>query len=178
MALSGAVPKRYAEAVLQLAEESGSRDDWTTALDRVAEELEPESLRLLSAPTYPLEARRAALEQITTDEAPGIKALVQTLLERERIALLPAIVRSYHDLLDVRDRIEKAVITTAIEVTPAERRELVARLERESGKRLRATFVVDPALQGGLVVRIGDHQIDGSVRTRLAALRQQLAQGT
>src|SRR5207248_9619966 len=117
-------------------------------------------------------------KQMTTADAPGIKALVQTLLERERLALLPAIVRSYHDLLDVRDRIEKAVITTAIEVTPAERRELVARLERESGKRLRATFVVDPALQGGLVVRIGDHQIDGSVRTRLAALRQQLAQGT
>jgi F-type H+-transporting ATPase subunit delta len=178
MPLTGAAPKRYAEAVLELAEESRTVEEWTAALDRIVEKLNPESLRLLGAPSYPLESRREALSQVTADEPAGVRALMQTLLERERMALLPAIVRAFHDLLDARAGVEKAVITTAVELSESERADLVARIERISGTRLRATFSVDPAIQGGLIVRIGDHQIDGSVRTRLRALREQLAQGS
>ena len=177
MALTGSSAKRYAEAVLQLAEESRDVAQWTNALDRITQSLSPQALRLLAAPSFPLEARRTALERVTADESPGIKSLLQTLLERERIALLPAIARAYHDLLDEREGIERAVITTAVPMDEARQRDIVDRLERITGKKLRATFVVEPALQGGVVVRVGDHQVDGSVRTRLALMRQQLAQG-
>jgi len=61
------------------------------------------------------------------------------------------------------------------EVPEAARRELVRRLERESGRKLRATFAVDPALIGGAKVQIGDHLIDSSVRAKLTALGRQLA---
>ena len=177
MALSGSSAKRYAEALLELAGESREIDSWTAALDGVAQSLSPEALRLLATPSFPLESRRAALERVTAEQPVGIRALLQTLLERERIAMLPAIARAYHDLLDAREGVEKAVITTAVPLDDAAQRDIVSRLEEVSGKRLRPTFVVDAAIQGGVIVRIGDHQVDGSVRTRLATMRQQLARG-
>jgi ATP synthase F1 delta subunit len=130
MALTGSSAKRYAEAVLQLAEESRDVAQWTNALDRITQSLSPQALRLLAAPSFPLEARRTALERVTADESPGIKSLLQTLLERERIALLPAIARAYHDLLDEREGIERAVITTAVPMDEARQRDIVDRLER------------------------------------------------
>jgi F-type H+-transporting ATPase subunit delta len=177
MALTGSGAKRYAEALLDLAEEAKAVPEWTAALERISQGLGPEALRLLTSPSFPVASRRAALERATAGEPAGIRALLQTLLERERIALLPAIVRAYHDLLDDREGIERAVVLTAVEMDESRRREIVSQLERGTGKRLRATFVVDPSIKGGVVLRIGDHQIDGSVRTRLALMRQQLAQG-
>jgi F-type H+-transporting ATPase subunit delta len=178
MALGGSKARRYAEAFLELAEEGGATDTWVESLDRVVASLSEEGIRLLANPTFPTEMRRRALEAAVESEPAGVRSLLVTLLERDAITALPAITRAVHDLLDKRAGIEKAVIATAVPIGESERRDIVARLERETEKRLRATFAVDPALQGGLVVRIGDHQVDGSVRTRLATLRQVIAQGT
>lgn len=178
MALGGSKARRYAEAFLELADEAGATEKWVESLDGVTASLSAEGLRLLGNPTFPMEMRRRAVEAAIESEPAGVRSLLATLLEREAIAALPAITRAAHDLLDKRAGIEKAVITTAVPIGESERRDIVARLERDSGKRLRATFDVDPALQGGLVVRIGDHQVDGSIRTRLATLRQVIAQGT
>lgn len=178
MPLAGSTAKRYAEALLELAVESADVDAFSAALERIARAVGPEALRLLAAPSFPLAARQAALEHATAGEPSVIRTLLETLLVRRRIALLPAIARAYRDLLDEREGIVKVVITTAIPLDQPWRREIMGRLEREIGRRLRARFTVDPAIQGGLVVRIGDHQVDGSVHTRLAVLRQQLAQGT
>lgn len=177
MPTAGSAAKRYAEALLDLATDQRPAEEWGVSLDRVASAFSGESLRLLSSPAVPFETRRTALERATEAEAAGVRALLVTLLERERIALLPAVNRAYHDLLDARAGIEKALFTTAVALEEAEREALVERLERVSGRRLRASFAVDPAILGGMLVRIGDHQIDGSVRTRLALLGERLAAG-
>ena len=178
MAAVGSSAKRYAEAILELATAQRNVEEWTASLDRVTAGLAPEALRLLGAPTFPLEARRRALESVSAKEPSGVRALLHTLLEPKRIALLPRITRAFHDLLDARAGIEKAVIVTAIPLAEPERTALLTKLERASGKKLRATFEVDPKIMGGVVVRIGDHQVDGSVLTRLAVLRQHVATGT
>lgn len=178
MALGRSKARRYAEAFLELAAETNATEEWVESLDGITASLTDEGLRLLANPTIPLDTRRHAIEAAAESEPAGVRSLFVTLLERGAIAALPAITRAVHDLLDQRAGIEKAVITTAVPIGEAERRDIVARLERETGKRLRATFALDPALGGGLVVRIGDHQVDGSVRTRLATLRAVIAQGT
>jgi F-type H+-transporting ATPase subunit delta len=96
-------------------------------------------------------------------------------LEGDRIALVPQIALAFGDLVDRREGIAKARITTAVPIDEAARRELVRRLERESGRKLRATFAVDPTLIAGAKVQIGDHLIDSSVRAKLTALGRQLA---
>jgi F-type H+-transporting ATPase subunit delta len=97
------------------------------------------------------------------------------LLETDRIALVPQIALAFGDLVDRREGVAKARITTAVPLKEPEQRELVSRLERESGRKLRATFAVDPMLIGGAKVQIGDHLIDSSVRAKLVALGRQLA---
>jgi len=104
-----------------------------------------------------------------------MRSLLVLLLETDRISLVPQIALAFGDLVDRREGIAKARITTAVALDEAARRELVQRLERESGRTLRATFAVDATLIGGAKVQIGDHLIDSSVRARLIALGRELA---
>jgi len=104
-----------------------------------------------------------------------MRSLLVLLLETDRIALVPQIALAFGDLVDRREGIAKARITTAVALDEATRRELVQRLERESGRTLRATFAVDPTLIGGAKVQIGDHLFDSSVHAKLTALGRQLA---
>ena len=104
-----------------------------------------------------------------------MRSLLILLLERRRIELLPAISRYFGDIVDRRAGIEKAKITTPIELAAGDRDELVRRLERSSGRKIRATFVVDPALLGGAKVQIGDHVIDTSLAAQLHEMARELA---
>ena len=150
-------------------------EQWRDALVGVSAALSRETLRLLASASVSLDARRRALKSATKDAPRGVRALLSTLLERKRISELPDISRAFGDLLDARDGIEKAVITTATPLDAAAQQRLVDELERSTGRRLRAAFAVDPELIGGAVVRVGDHEIDGSLRARLTLLRERLA---
>jgi F-type H+-transporting ATPase subunit delta len=175
MAQSGSSARRYAEALLDLATAENAVPAFRASLVRVSEGIGPAAIRALSDPRAPLARRQAALAAATKDEPRSIAAVLALLLQRDRIALLPSIARAYGDLVDLRDGIAKARITTPVEMDDAERKGLVAKLERASGKRIRATFLVDPALIGGATVQLGDHLIDASIRTQLTALRRTLA---
>ncbi len=100
---------------------------------------------------------------------------IPVLLERERIALFPQIATAYVDLVERRAGIVKGTITTAKEISAKERDELVSRLERSSGKKIRATFAVDESLLGGAKVQVGDRLIDSSLKAQLDELRRELA---
>jgi len=71
--------------------------------------------------------------------------------------------------------VAKAKITTSVALDEAQRGDLVQRLERSSGTKVRATFTVDPSLIGGAKVQVGDRLIDASLRNQLDDLARQLA---
>ena len=175
MPQSGSAARRYAEALLELA--SGAKDvtAYRASLERLAKALGPDTVRALRDPRVPLRRRVEALGAAAKGERSAIRSLLTLLLERDRIALLPAISRAYGEIVDRREGIVKARITTTVELDAAERDALVRRLERSSGNRVRATFSVDPALLGGATVQIGDHLIDASLRVRLDELARELA---
>ncbi len=103
--------------------------------------------------------------------------LVQLMLRRGRIEDLPRVAAEFRRLDDDRQGITNAVATSATELTPDEVRALTARLEQSTGGSIALDVEVDPSLLGGLVVRVGDRLIDGSVRGRLERLRNQLISG-
>src|SRR5437899_4066619 len=105
-----------------------------------------------------MKERIEALTSALRGEPDVIRSLLILLLETDRIALVPQIALAFGDLVDQREGIAKARITTAVALDEPARRELVHRLEHESGRRLRATFAVDPTLIGGARVQIGDHR--------------------
>ena len=178
MPVSGSAARRYAEAMLDLAAPEKAVGAYRVSLDRVAQAFDRATIEALRDPRVPLGRRAAALAAATNDEPVAIRSLLRLLLERDRIALVPAIAAAYGELVDAREGIAKARVTTAVELSELEREGLVRRLERASGKKIRATFAVDPSLIGGAKVQLGDHLVDASLDAQLRSLGKQLAAGT
>ena len=175
MALSGSAARRYAEALLALSPNERAVGELRTSLEKLAPVFDRVTVAGLRDPSVPMKQRIAALSAALAGEPAAIRSLMVLLLETDRIALVPRIALAFGDLVDRRLGISKARITTAVPLKASEEREFVNRLERESGRRLRATFAVDPTLIGGAKVQIGDHLIDSSVHAKLIALGRQLA---
>ena len=175
MALSGSAARRYAQAMLDIAIRERQVDAFRDSLERLSAGLDIASLRSLRDPSVKMERRLDALRAVTANEPAAIRSLLLLLAGRDRLELLPGIATALGALVDRRAGIAKAKITTAIELDGAQRKAFVDRLERASGKKLRATFAVDAALIGGAKVQLGDHLVDTSVRAKLDALRTQLA---
>ena len=175
MALSGSAARRYAEALLALSPNERAVAELRASLEKLAPVFDRVTVAGLRDPSVPMKQRIAALSAALGGEPASIRSLMVLLLETDRIALVPQIALAFGDLVDRREGIAKARITTAVPLKEPDQRELVNRLERESGRKLRATFAVDPALIGGAKVQIGDHLIDSSIRAKLVALGRQLA---
>ena len=172
-ALSGSAPRRYAEALLDLA--GGDVAAFRRSLEHRAEALRPETIRALRDPRVPLAARQKAIEAASRDEPKAIRSVLALLLERDRIALVPAIARAFGELVDRREGIVKARVTTAVELEASRRSAVVRQLEEASGKKIDATFAVDPSLLGGAKVQLGDRLVDSSLATQLQEMGQALA---
>jgi F-type H+-transporting ATPase subunit delta len=175
LALSGSAARRYAEALLALSTNERAVGEVRTSLDKLAPAFDRVTVAGLRDPSVPMKQRVEAVNAALRGEPDVIRSLLVLLLETDRIALVQQIALAFGDLVDRRQGIAKARITTAVPLKDGEQRELVNRLERESGTKLRATFAVDPTLIGGAKVQIGDHLIDSSVRAKLIALGRQLA---
>jgi F-type H+-transporting ATPase subunit delta len=175
LALSGSAARRYAEALLALSTNERAVGEVRTSLDKLAPAFDRVTVAGLRDPSVPMKQRVEAVNAALRGEPDVVRSLLVLLLETDRIALVPQIALAFGDLVDRREGISKARITTAVALKDGEQRELVNRLERGSGTKLRATFAVDPTIIGGAKVQIGDHLIDSSVRAKLIALGRQLA---
>jgi len=175
MALTGSSARRYAEALYQIATGEKAVDEFATSFERLRGALGGAILRALRNPGIPVRSRRAAIDAATASEPKAIRSLLGLLLERERIALFPQIAVAYADLVERRAGIVKGRITTAKELSTSEREDMLRRLERSSGKKIRATFAVDESLIGGAKVQVGDRLIDSSLKAQLAELERELA---
>lgn len=151
---------------------------WTGTLDGVATALAQNSALAgrLSAAETDFAARQRILDGlIPADTDLPVRNLLLTLLQRDDLGLLPEISSA------LRQRLARTAagpipveVVSAITLTDDQRQTLVAKLEAQYGSNLAFSYRVDPAILGGLIVRIGDKLIDGSVASKLAAMRQAL----
>ena len=174
----GASAKRYAQAVFEIAQAENKQDRWLADLADLAELAgHAQFSAVVESPRMPAAARREALRKALPQAADLAINLALLLAAKGRLqALAGQIAQEYGRLLDAQRGIVRAEVVTAVEVSKAHGdrigKELGAALERD----VRVTLRVDPALGGGMVIRVGDRVLDGSVRSRLAGLRQSLAQ--
>ena len=169
--------RRYAEAVFELGEEGNSLDQWREELGLLAEVAgDAGALRVLENEKSPLADRVALLDRALTGMSPLARNLARLLLSRGRFNLLPEINRIFEEMMDERNGIVRARVTTAVPLDAAEQRAIADRLRAMTGARdVRLQSIVDPSIIGGLVARVGDQLIDGSTRSRLVLLKRQLA---
>jgi len=168
--------RRYAEAVFGLAQSDQSYDTWASELDRLAALLDvPLAAKALTSPAVPARQKLAVIDAEIPDLRAPTRNLLQLLLHRDRLELLPDIARAYRDRLNRERGIATAQVTTAVPLDDATRQQLAARLSRYARQRVEIEATVDPSIIGGVVARIGDTLLDGSVRGRLESLRRRLA---
>jgi F-type H+-transporting ATPase subunit delta len=98
------------------------------------------------------------------------------LIERNRLPLLDEIIRAYQKFLDERLGIVRASVTAALPLDDGQRRELTAKLEKATGKRVRMEVSVDHNLLGGVVARVGSTIYDGTLLQQLKAVRERLVE--
>jgi F-type H+-transporting ATPase subunit delta len=178
MATRDSAPRRYADAAFEIGTRDGSLETWRSDLDTATSALENEELlSILANPAVPLEEREAVAKRVFGGLSDPVQSLIGLMVRRGRIRQLPRVAAEFLRLDDLRQGIVRATATSASPLTDTEVRALTARLEQMTGGQIALQTDVDESLLGGLIVRVGDRLIDGSVRGRLERLRNQLASG-
>jgi F-type H+-transporting ATPase subunit delta len=167
----------YAAAILAVAKAEGRLEEVGDQLYQVARTFESSAdLRdTLADPRVPVDRKRAVVEDLLADKAsPLTSGLVTFIVAAGRAADLPAIAdRLAEQAAGERDRVIAEVRSVA-ELDDEQVARLEESLSRATGKRVEVKTVLDPTLLGGIVARVGDVVIDGSVRHRIEQLRETL----
>jgi F-type H+-transporting ATPase subunit delta len=176
--VTGSLARRYAKALLGIGIQQQTYDALGKELDRTAATFSssPDLRQVLENPIFPLEKRRLVLEELARrlGLSKVVRNFVLLLLEKGRIGALPDIARAHRALVDEHAGRVRAVVTTARPLDPTLEQRLKTALERQSGKVVLLEKKEDPSIVGGLVTQLGDIVYDGSVRTQLARLREEL----
>lgn len=174
MAADSAAAKRYAQAAFDLAVESNAVGAWRSDLEDIAQVLTDSGMaNWLSSRNVLLAERLAAVEKVL-DVQPLALNFAKLLVSRQRSLDARSIAKAFDGMADAYEGIVDAQITTAVPLEPAQQAALEQQIATAVGKRIRLTTAVEPGIVGGLVVRVGDQLIDGSVRAKLRNLRRQL----
>lgn len=177
MASSSISARRYAEAAFDIAAEGEAFAAWSGDLRTIAEFVErPDVASVLRGTRVPRPDKRRLLEAGLVGAVGQLALnLAFLLLERGRLELARGIQLAFQEMLDERLNIAHATVTTAVPLADEERSAVAAKLSSLTGKQVDVTPIVDEAIIGGVIARVGDQLIDGSTRTRLLALKRRLA---
>lgn len=167
--------KSYAEALFSLAMETNTVTETLTALKTMRDGIigTQGALDLLASPSIPKEERCAVLEKAFGDIQPEhVMSFVCVLVEHGHIHELDACVAAYTALYDEHCRLSTAYVTSAVALTADEKQALTENLSRRLNRTIRLECTVDPALLGGMVVRVDGRVIDGSLKHRLEEIKE------
>jgi len=171
---SDRVAKIYAQAVVEAADAAGCRREVLAELGTLARGVlpqVPEAAAVFASPKVPAEEKARIIDRLTAGRmtATTVNAL-HVLARHGRLGILSLVVAAAERLADERAGRQQATLTTAVALGAEEQARIVADVEKGLSARLKPSFVVDPSIIGGLVVRIGDTIYDQSVATSLTRL--------
>ena len=171
------IARNYAEALLELAKRAKDLRGWGTLVQAIADAMQRDAkLRaFLETPRVDAGTKNAVLRKALADRAPSkFVRFVEAVVSRRRQMLIPDIAREYADLVDQVENRMHANVTVAREADEKTRKLIADRLSRVFGKTVVPHLTVDERILGGLVIRVGDTVMDGSIRRRLGALRHRM----
>lgn len=168
--------KRYSQAVFNIALETKGLDRWQADLRKIANLANDATLiAWLENPKIYFDSKAGLLSERLGDINPLALNLVYVLVTKGRLDIAGDIADEYQRLLDSYHGIERAEVITAIPLDDEDRLRLGERLGAIVGKKVVIKSEVDPSLIGGIIARIDDKLLDGSTRSKLVALRRELA---
>lgn len=174
--LKGAIARRYAGAMFELGLKQNKLDRTLDDVRQIAQVFAHRKLSyLLREPKIPAQRKETAIRQALQGKVlPTSLNLALLVVQRELVEAMPNIARELEQLVLNYKNQAVAKVTTATKIDDAQMTLIKKALEQRTGKTILIESRVEPAILGGVVARVGDQVIDGSIRSRLNVLRQQL----
>ncbi len=168
---------RYAKAILETAVSNGNaakvNDDMLSIVATVAGSAELSEF--LSSPITSSEVKMSALKEVFATVQPETNSLFRLLQENKRFEILATIASQFNAQFDEMNGVQVAKITTAFPITADLEKQVLAKIATVSDKKITVENVVDPAIIGGFILRIGDKQYNASVANRLQELKREFS---
>jgi len=171
------ISRNYAETLLILAKKDGDQEQWGNLIDTIGVAMrEDRTLKtFLESPKIAASQKIEILARALSKRVPPLfLRFLETVVTKRRQMLIPVIASEYRALIDESEDRVHANVTVARETTGPEKDALARQLSRVLGKRVVPHISLNPAILGGLIVKIGDTVMDGSVRRRLATLKSRM----
>ncbi len=170
--------RRYAKAIFSLAQEGNTVDSYRAMLHGAAEVCTgvPEMTDALTNPVYPLDARLKVMaklaELVNADK--NMASFFRLLVEKKRAGLLPEISTEMERMGDAAQNVSHGTVVSAVALDASLQAKIQATLEKLTGGKVVLDAQVDPSIIGGIITRIGDKILDGSIRTQLTGLKESI----
>lgn len=174
-----AVYSKYSQAMFDIAKEQHKMDEYGTELKAVRDtmQLNPELKKFIHHPLVPPQSKKETLYAIFADDvSPVVLQFLYVMIDRRREAAIIAAIDGFIDLARAAQNIEVAKIRLVKPLSAEEEKQLVASLEKMTGKHIEPLYYMDPSIIGGMIVQIGDRLIDGSLKRQLTDMQHSLLQ--
>ena len=175
------VSKRYAKALILIGQEDGQAEQYNEELDSLVGLFNSQEgfEKTLINPLFNKNARKKVLQAVlaATDLSAIMNSFLLLLFDKGRIGFLRDIASYYKDLADELKGVVKASVTSATKLSSEAVDKIRESLSKKTGKTIVLNVEQDPNLIGGVVTKIGDLVLDGSVRTQLINMRETLKKG-
>lgn len=175
------VARRYAKALVTIGMEDGNRDLYCKELDQFILLLNeyPELTGAITNFLYSHKERKGVLDAVAERMGLSVtmKSFLRVLFDNGRIQFVDAVFDAYKKMLDEADNIVRGEVRSAKKLSDSDLEKIRAAMSLRLGRQVVVKVLVEPALIGGIVTRIGDTVWDGSVRAHLAGLRETLQGG-
>ncbi|HEB49582.1 MAG TPA: F0F1 ATP synthase subunit delta [Desulfobulbus sp.] len=170
--------RRYAKALFSLGKEQNKIEEYSETLGAIAA-LYAESETVIDAltnPLYPLDARQKVMakiaELVKADQI--MTSFLNLLIEKKRAAILPDIADVMQAMVDADQNISHGSVVSAIELDASLQKKIQETLEKITGNKVILETRVDPSIIGGIIAKVGDLVLDGSIKTQLNGLKESI----
>jgi len=170
--------RRYAKALFSVGKEQGTYEAYNDALQALSSLYQdtPGVADALTNPLYPMDIREKVMAGIVksmeTDTVMG--NFLNLLVQKKRAEILPEIAEEYQIMVDDERNISHGSVISAVELSDELQAKVQATLEKLTGKKVELTVSVDPSIIGGVIAKVGDLVLDGSIKAQLAGLKDSI----
>ena len=176
--IQGSIAKRYAKALIELAQEEGLIEEFGEELGSIATVLEevPELFNSLRNPAVPKEKRREIMEAVVDQAKPHrmVRNFLLLVLDRGRIECLPGMALTYRELADEIEGKIRAKVVSARGLDPSQMNGIRDVLQDKTGKTVVLETGMEPGLIAGLVAQVGNYLFDFSIKNQLQRVQKEL----
>ncbi|PID76658.1 MAG: F0F1 ATP synthase subunit delta [Deltaproteobacteria bacterium] len=170
--------RRYAKALFAVGKEQGKLEIFTETLEGIAGlySSSPQVADALTNPLYPLDVKVKVMADMAENMGvdPVIGKFLNLLVEKKRAEILPEIAEEFQIMVDEEKNISHGSVVSAVELSDELQAKVKATLEKLTGKTVELSTRVDPSIIGGIIAKVGDLELDGSIRTQLAGLKDSI----